>query len=516
MLKSIKDYTKRHRRGLLITATIIGGGIFAGQYARNKIQELQDKAASERMAKENLKRRFEQNQNDCTFTVLSLLPTLSEQVFEDMAVEELWGKLQQLRKEEKQKREKQQEKEKEITLTQEKTAADEEVKEENAGETQNNGENGEPVTTEQQPDEKKVDPVPVVSLSTKEDEQQNSEATSTGGVMENSFSSLANSSLSEGSEVVSSQTMEVPSQEKVTDQKSKYALWEEIKIKSFTRSLTSLYSLSLLTLLTHAELNLLGRFTYVSSIASLNRSEPTIRIERSGSESTDTFMDIDIEGKFLSFSWWLLHKGWKRLAERVEAAVQEVFGSMQLKHATNYEETLRLIKRVRHLIEYDVESKQPHSFAQYIMPQNGDDEAEVLVQAGYASSKQEARESLKNYKLRRLLDETTDFIESHDFKTVLGACLEELFAIFYHNTFTKPFDRLNTISNEERIQEINSNYLQPSSAEKKVTIANLLPPVSRQSHLIINSNEYLNALSYVKELQAFSAIIYTQYDVSQA
>jgi peroxin-3 len=52
MLKSIKDYTKRHRRGLLITATIIGGGIFAGQYARNKIQELQDKAASERMAKE--------------------------------------------------------------------------------------------------------------------------------------------------------------------------------------------------------------------------------------------------------------------------------------------------------------------------------------------------------------------------------------------------------------------------------------------------------------------------------
>jgi peroxin-3 len=52
MLQSIKDYTKRHRKGLLVTATIIGGGIFAGQYARNKIQELQDKAASERMAKE--------------------------------------------------------------------------------------------------------------------------------------------------------------------------------------------------------------------------------------------------------------------------------------------------------------------------------------------------------------------------------------------------------------------------------------------------------------------------------
>jgi hypothetical protein len=81
---------------------------------------------------------------------------------------------------------------------------------------------------------------------------------------------------------------------------------------------------------------------------------------------------------------------------------------------------------------------------------------------------------------------------------VLGACLEELFALFYHNTFTKPFDRENNVSNEDRIQEINSNYLQPLVTEKKVTIANLLPPVSRQSHLIINSNEYLNvSLIYV-------------------
>ncbi|KAI8575944.1 hypothetical protein K450DRAFT_259067 [Umbelopsis ramanniana AG] len=522
MLKSIKDYTKRHRKGLLITATIIGGGIFAGQYARNKIQELQDKAASERMAKENLKRRFEQNQNDCTFTVLSLLPTLSEQVFDDMAVEELWAKLQELRKEQKQKLEKQKEEKKqeseiEANSNQEKPVEEQEIKEESISEAPTNSENAETVVNEQQSEETKPEPAPELFLPITEDQQPSSKAILNSGTMESSIGSLANSSLSEGSELVSSQKLEVPSEEKAVVLKSKYALWEEIKIKSFTRSLTSLYCVSLLTLLTHTELNLLGRFTYVSSIASLNRSEPTIRIERSESESKDTFMDIDVEGKFLSFSWWLLHKGWKGLAARVEAAVHEVFGSIQLKHATNYEETLRLIKRVRHLIEYDAESMKPHrnSFAQYIIPQNADDEAEVLVQAGYATSPQEAEKSLKNYKLRRLLDETSDFVESVDFKTVLGACLEELFALFYHNTFTKPFDRENNVSNEDRIQEINSNYLQPSAIEKKVTIANLLPPVSRQSHLIINSNEYLNALSYVKELQAFSAIIYTQYDISQ-
>jgi hypothetical protein len=64
--------------------------------------------------------------------------------------------------------------------------------------------------------------------------------------------------------------------------------------------------------------------------------------------------------------------------------------------------------------------------------------------------------------------------------------------MFYHNTFSKPFDRENNVSSEPRIQEINKNYLRPTSAEKRITVANLLPPVSRQSHLIINSNDYLN------------------------
>lgn len=67
--------------------------------------------------------------------------------------------------------------------------------------------------------------------------------------------------------------------------------------------------------------------------------------------------------------------------------------------------------------------------------------------------------------------------------------------MFYYNTFTKPFERENNVLGEPKIEEINNNYLRPSGGDKKITIANLLPPVSRQSHLIINSNEYLNVRS---------------------
>lgn len=49
---SIKDYVKRHRNGLLITATIAGGSYFAGKYATSKIKSISEKSTAERLAKE--------------------------------------------------------------------------------------------------------------------------------------------------------------------------------------------------------------------------------------------------------------------------------------------------------------------------------------------------------------------------------------------------------------------------------------------------------------------------------
>jgi hypothetical protein len=33
----------------------------------------------------------------------------------------------------------------------------------------------------------------------------------------------------------------------------------------------------------------------------------------------------DAEREFLSYSWWLLHQGWRGVGERVNRAVEEVF-----------------------------------------------------------------------------------------------------------------------------------------------------------------------------------------------
>jgi hypothetical protein len=34
----------------------------------------------------------------------------------------------------------------------------------------------------------------------------------------------------------------------------------------------------------------------------------------------------DVERKYLTFSWWLLHEGWKVVRDRVQEKVEEVVG----------------------------------------------------------------------------------------------------------------------------------------------------------------------------------------------
>ena len=50
--------------------------------------------SEERIAKENLRRRFEQNQEDCTFTVLAILPTATEKILDAIPVEQVLEQLQ--------------------------------------------------------------------------------------------------------------------------------------------------------------------------------------------------------------------------------------------------------------------------------------------------------------------------------------------------------------------------------------------------------------------------------------
>ena len=127
-------------------------------------------------------------------------------------------------------------------------------------------------------------------------------------------------------------------------------------LQAITRSLTLLYTISLLTLLTRIQLNLLGRRNYLSSVVSLAShpsQDPTISLENRDDDNVDQAYGNDFETnrKFLTFSWWLLHRGWRELKSKVEEAVKEVFGPLNPREDVQLDRLSALILNVRRKIE---------------------------------------------------------------------------------------------------------------------------------------------------------------------
>ena len=163
--------------------------------------------------------------------------------------------------------------------------------------------------------------------------------------------------------------------------KSKAQLWNELKIKcacscslvprrqtrlyvvAITRSYTLLYTVSLLTLLTRIQLNLLGRRSYLSSVVSLASHplhESTISLENHDDVDVEQEYGNDFETnrKFLTFSWWLLHRGWRDIMERVESAVKEEFGPLNPREDITREKLSALTLDIRRKVEGATEEER--------------------------------------------------------------------------------------------------------------------------------------------------------------
>lgn len=85
----------------------------------------------------------------------------------------------------------------------------------------------------------------------------------------------------------------------------------------------------------------------------------------------DEAIPEDVENKYLTLSWWLLHVGWKDVGERVRRGVEEVFegfvqsilqtnserlifSSVSLKTKLNIMDLHRLVSDVRRRVEHEI------------------------------------------------------------------------------------------------------------------------------------------------------------------
>ncbi|KAI5259573.1 hypothetical protein E4T42_00099 [Aureobasidium subglaciale] len=466
----------RNRTRFAVGAGTLGLVYLAGQYAWSKWLEARQRMADERMSKENLRRRFEQNQEDCTYTVLALLPTIREEIISTLPVEDITNELQRQRSEK---------------LSR------------SAGQS-----------------EAASSDFPSAPASTMDD-------------------SASMSSFQTGSYIHASQMVDSQDGKSLLKKKTKAQLWNDMKISSITRSLTLLYTLSLLTLLTRIQLNLLGRRTYLSSVVSL-ANPPTatdsthISMENNDDDNYDNVYGNDFETnrKYLTFSWWLLHKGSKQIVDKVSAAVKDVFGPVNPREDMTLERLSELILEVRKKVEGATESeRREHRWLSYMLPPREEEDFVLSASSIDAMSASPAPQDVSqdpmlaanaassNASLRRLLDETSDLIDSPTFTHVFTQVLNATFShLIDYRVATEAFKISPPAPDSmSRNTEI---------SDKKCKFAQTLAVFCRQAHIIAAGssepddlvvaesagsqvNEYLAAIDQVKDLEAFAAVIYS-------
>lgn len=108
--------------------------------------------------------------------------------------------------------------------------------------------------------------------------------------------------------------------------------------------------------MTRIQLNLLGRRNYLSSVVSLASHPPqdrTISLENRDDDNVEQAYGNDFETnrRYLTFSWWLLHQGWREIMGDVESAVRDVFGPLKPTEEVSLERMSSLILDVRRKVE---------------------------------------------------------------------------------------------------------------------------------------------------------------------
>ncbi|KAG5734017.1 Peroxisomal biogenesis factor 3 [Termitomyces sp. T112] len=569
MLISTKDFFYKRRRGLTRAATIIGGAYIVRRYFRDRLDEVKDRLEQERAARDNLKRRFKQTQENVSFTAHTLIETLSKQVFHDMDVEGLTSELQnrsKARQASKQRLERPPSSlASSIDMMQDSdTRSEAESAVASVTSTSYGVASMSNISTSglQNWVESSSD-VPV--LQEGEAPARMSESIMT---VDSSAHNGESSSVAESDPSDSVMSLSVVSSD-AGNSRTTAEIWNEVKILTLTRMLTTLYSITLLSLLTSIQFTLLARSKYVQSVLQLEKDERmqdhiateltlTNMLLKSGrgleelmagdmsallDEEGGLFDDVsigeDVAAKFLTMSWWMVHVGWKDIGERVRRGVEEAFEGVSLKSKLSTNDLHRLVSDVRRRVEYEITfegQERRINFLSSLLPPTPETVHHVLTQGGpplqssipapcdllvfddisAASSQLSHSQHLPHPHL----PSTLPLIHPHPQDPAFLSLLDETRTIINSSDFAcvleSCLDRATEVlfSGLEKSVFVSSEPNLPPGEPIRIRLVGLLPGLSRWTHLALNAvpNELVDNVLAVREVECLSAITFAKFE----
>lgn len=294
--------------------------------------------------------------------------------------------------------------------------------------------------------------------------------------------------------------------------KSKVELWNDLKIKTLTRTLTLIYSISALLLITRLQLNILARRSYLESAITMAGGKVN---NSSANEASDYFT----EQSYLSLSWWLLNKGWLRISEFIEAIILSKFQAINAKT----EITIFKFNEILDEINQEILTNHQQELVNLIFPIHYDNLIDTLLNTNPELIDQL---DVKDSNFIKLINETNLLVTNDFFVEIYSKMVLSSTDTLINNLFLSldadTYLLYNSLHQEsEKIVELNDL---PSSA-KKFKLANLLAQLSIQCGVICDNNNladydnaelsgnvYINTINELEELDEFSASIYSNFE----
>lgn len=283
---------------------------------------------------------------------------------------------------------------------------------------------------------------------------------------------------------------------------SKTDLWKLLKIKTISRWLTLVYSLSGLMLITRLQLNILARRSYLESAITM----------AGGSVDDQLTLDYYMEQSYLSLSWWLLNKGWRTMADVLEAAVVKHFDAVNARTEMTIDQFDELMARVI----ADVSTNHQRHIVEAIFPTSYDSLVESLINTNPDLIRElDQPESV----FLKLVNETTFFVDDAMFQQTFNIMVSHSRSTLANNLWVAlDPDFLLLLEQQAKIAEI-------TQPVKKFKLASFLAHISVQSGILCDNNNltaeyndeltgniYVNSLNELEELDEFSAGIYSNFE----
>ncbi|KAG2642694.1 hypothetical protein PVAP13_2KG208300 [Panicum virgatum] len=258
--------------------------------------------------------------------------------------------------------------------------------------------------------------------------------------------------------------------------KEKYDTWEEIKIKSFTKTVSSMWAMTLLSLYTRVQVTILGRHLYLDFARATHGAqlqEESDTFSENGHKSFLTTADYLPTGKINAYIMHMQH------------AATEVLKEKQLKDLMSTDEVLQTVLQILDLF---MNLCEDNSWIKYLVP----DDASVQAQLMAVSTSGFDDSSLLNdfRKLEQLMAETRVVLASEDFRNIMERSLREIA--------------------EMVIEDLTAQAGIPS-APSGLPLATLLPRVAHLSSPLLeepNKNKYIQIIRSMPEVELFYTFLY--------